>query len=78
MAETPAKLKDKNEPLIIGGDSRADSPGHCAKFGSYTVTDLKHRNVDLQLVQVKFLYLLYTYLIRVMKSKTVTIWKKKG
>ena len=56
-----AKLKDENEPLIIGGDGRADSPGHSAKFGSYTVMDLKHRNViDLQLVQVKFVYLLYT------------------
>ena len=39
--------------LIIGGDGRADSPGHSAKFGSYTVMELKKGVVlDIQLVQV--------------------------
>ena len=27
--------------LIIGGDGRADSPGHSAKYGSYTVMELE-------------------------------------
>ncbi|KAJ4921379.1 hypothetical protein JOQ06_025962, partial [Pogonophryne albipinna] len=38
--------------LVLGGDGRADSPGHCAKFGSYTMLEL-HANVviDVQLVQ---------------------------
>ena len=46
-------LKKEGEPLILGSDGRADSPGHSAKFGSYTIMDLKHKNViDVQLVQV--------------------------
>ncbi|KAI4832283.1 hypothetical protein KUCAC02_015256 [Chaenocephalus aceratus] len=41
--------------LVLGGDGRADSPGHCATFGSYTMLEL-HANVviDLQLVQVGY------------------------
>ena len=39
--------------MIIGGDGRADSPGHSAKFGSYTVFDLKQKSViDIELVEV--------------------------
>lgn len=39
--------------VTIGGDGRSDSPGHCAKFGSYTFMDMKRgKVVDLQLVQV--------------------------
>ncbi|XP_039652637.1 uncharacterized protein LOC120556890 [Perca fluviatilis] len=38
--------------VIIGGDMRADSPGHCAKFGRYTVMNLETSTViDIQLVQ---------------------------
>ena len=41
--------------LIIGGDGRADSPGHSAKYGSYTVMELEMGVVlDVQLVQVRF------------------------
>lgn len=44
---------DRGEPLVIGGDVRADSPGHCAKFGSYSTIDLEEGIViDIQLVQV--------------------------
>ena len=40
-------------PLVLGGDGRAESPGHCAKFGSYTMIELSHKVVfDIQLVQV--------------------------
>lgn len=32
---------------------RADSPGHCAKYGSYSMMDLEaNRIIDIQLVQV--------------------------
>lgn len=38
----------------LGGDGRADTPCHCAKFGSHTLMDLeKNMVVDLQLIQVK-------------------------
>ena len=32
-------------PLIIGGDGRADSPGHSAKYGSYGIIDLRTNKV---------------------------------
>ncbi|XP_052009413.1 uncharacterized protein LOC127662328 [Xyrauchen texanus] len=38
--------------VTLGGDMRADSPGHSAKYGSYTMMDLKaNRVIDIQLVQ---------------------------
>lgn len=47
------QLRKEKRPLIIGGDGRADSPGHSAKFGSYTVMELKNKKViDIELVQV--------------------------
>ena len=53
-------LKMKGEPLILGGDGRADSPGHTAKFGSYTMLDLQQEKViDIQLVQVSDLRILH-------------------
>lgn len=48
-----SQLRREKRPLIIGGDGRADSPGHSAKFGSYTLMELKKEVVlDAQLVQV--------------------------
>ena len=46
------QLLNDGKPLIIGGDGRADSPGHSAKFGTYTAIDLiSNKIVDIQLVQ---------------------------
>ena len=43
----------QNRNLFPSGDGRADSPGHSAKFGSYTVIDmLSNKVVDFKLVQV--------------------------
>lgn len=43
---------ERGEPLVLGGDGRADSPGHCAKYGSYSTIDLEQGIVvDIQLVQ---------------------------
>ena len=40
--------------LILSGDGRADSPGHSAKFGSYTVIELTcNKVIDFKLVQVR-------------------------
>ncbi|XP_065146034.1 uncharacterized protein [Paramisgurnus dabryanus] len=42
----------QGDKVIVGGDMRADSPGHSAKYGSYTVMDLKNNIIlDMQLVQ---------------------------
>ena len=42
-----------NRSLLLLGDGRADSPGHNAKFGSYTVTDVVcNKVVYFKLVQV--------------------------
>ena len=48
-----AKYRDPTESLVLGGDGRADTPGHSAKYGSYSMMDLKQGVVlDIQLVQV--------------------------
>ena len=39
--------------LVLGGDGRCDTPGFCAKYGSYTIMDLdKNKIVDTSLVQI--------------------------
>jgi hypothetical protein len=43
-------------PARLGGDARCDSPGHNAKYGSYSLMDLRCNTVvDLQLIQVNML-----------------------
>ncbi|XP_071377166.1 uncharacterized protein [Centroberyx affinis] len=42
----------QTEGVTLGGDMRADSPGHSAKYGSYSVMDLHTgKIIDVQLVQ---------------------------
>lgn len=49
-------MVQKGQPLILGGDGRADTPGHSAKFGSYGMLDLDLMLVvNIQLVQVRYL-----------------------
>ena len=39
--------------LVVSGDGRADSPGHSAKYGTYTIIELScNKVVDFKLVQV--------------------------
>lgn len=46
----------QRESVCLGGDMRADSPGHSAKYGSYSMMDLgTNKIVDVQLVQVNIL-----------------------
>ena len=46
-------FKSNNAKLQVGGDGRADSPGHCAKYGAYSLIELTcNRVIDFQLVQV--------------------------
>lgn len=47
------QLLARGTPLTIGGDGRADSPGHSAKYGVYTAMELNiNKVIDFQLVQV--------------------------
>lgn len=53
QSELLQQLAQRSGDLIIGGDMRADSPGHCAKYGAYSVLELRsNRIIDVQLVQV--------------------------
>ncbi|KAK3705290.1 hypothetical protein QZH41_008177 [Actinostola sp. cb2023] len=46
------QFKDQEQGLVLAGDGRCDSPGHCAKYGSYTVIEqTMNRVLDFQLVQ---------------------------
>ncbi|XP_035662758.1 uncharacterized protein LOC118406641 isoform X1 [Branchiostoma floridae] len=52
QAQQDGLLNSAVQPLILGGDGRADSPGHSAKFGSYTLMDLRTSKIlTIQLVQ---------------------------
>ena len=47
------KAKSIGGELVLAGDGRADSPGSCAKYGTYTIMEMSLNKVlDLQLVQV--------------------------
>ena len=53
-------VKAKGVPLNLGGDRRADSPEHLAKYGSYCVLDCDSNKVlDMQLVQVSSEHYIY-------------------
>lgn len=46
------EIKTSGVPVKLGGDARCCSPGHTAKFGSYSIMDLNTSQVvDIQLVQ---------------------------
>ena len=79
-------FKQQGKPLILAGDGRADSPGHSAKYGSYTVIELTcNKVVDFKLVQVSLcatvsIIIMHILLIfgRAMRWEEVSIWKKKA
>ncbi|KAG5277195.1 hypothetical protein AALO_G00114790 [Alosa alosa] len=45
------ELKEMGGGLAISGDCRSDSPGHCAKYGTYSLIERTNKIIDLQLVQ---------------------------
>ena len=46
-------IKAEGREVILGGDGRCDSPGHSAKYGSYSLMDVEQNKIlDSQLVQV--------------------------
>jgi len=51
QAKLLAQCRGSGNPLTIGGDGRADSPGHSAKYGSYGIIDLtSNKVIHLELV----------------------------
>lgn len=46
-------IKNKMKPVDLCGDGRSDSPGHSAKYGTYTLMDeTSEKIIDFSLVQV--------------------------
>ena len=42
-----------NQHLVLAGDGRADSPGHSAKYGTYSILEMScNKIIDFKLVQV--------------------------
>ena len=55
QSSTVEELSANGDPLNIGGDGRADTPGFSAKYGAYTIMDLdSNKVVHTELVQVSF------------------------
>ena len=59
---------------MIGGDGRADSPGHSAKFGAYTAMEL--RVIDIQLVQSNEVGCSYHMELEGLKRTVDMLWKQ--
>lgn len=58
--------KGQKKKLALSGDGRADSPGHSAKYGSYTVIEMScNKVVDYKLVQVNCIkYVIFTHTVK--------------
>lgn len=47
-------LKAMPGSLIVSGDGRSDSPGHCAKYGTYTFMEQRmNKVIAIEIVQVR-------------------------
>ena len=68
-------IADQKTNLFLSGDGRADSPGHSAKYGSYTVIDMfSQKVVDFKLVQVKMCSKCYRNMQHVLVYYRATKW----
>ena len=62
-----------DQAVNLAGDGRADTPGHSAKYGCYSVLDLDEGTVvGIQLVQV--LSLIYMYFKYLRFEVNVNMW----
>lgn len=82
------KMKTQKKKLELGGDGRADSPGHSAKYGTYSLLELSYNKIiDFQLVQVHvrlqynkvtiILFIIINNSFRVMRLAKATTWKRR-
>ncbi|MES9883740.1 MAG: hypothetical protein ABW185_23050 [Sedimenticola sp.] len=77
--EREAQLHLATGPLSLGGDARCCSPGHTAKYGSYSLMNLQTSKVmDMQLVQVHRLTACMNnhYLVVVVQIISINLSKK--
>lgn len=52
-ADQHQSWRERIDEVIVGGDGRCDSPGHSAKYGTYSLMDAEQNKIlDSQLVQV--------------------------
>ena len=48
-----AAMKARRQKAVLGGDARCDSPGHSAKYSTYTMMDLEtNKVISLHLTHV--------------------------
>ena len=48
-------LKDMGSPLVLTGDGRSDSPGHSAKYGTFSVIEQRlNKLLHFEIVQVQY------------------------
>jgi hypothetical protein len=53
QADLFSRLRHLGGALCLTGDMRADSPGHCAKYGTYTIIETRVKKIiHFELVQV--------------------------
>ena len=56
----------EGKEVSVAGDGRCDSPGHCAKYCSYSIMDVENNKVlDTQIVQVQRSFSLHLVLVPV-------------
>ena len=54
QAEVFSGLKLKESAVVLAGDGRCDSLGHCAKYCTYTLLDVESQKVvDFKVVAVR-------------------------
>jgi solute carrier family 8 (sodium/calcium exchanger) len=53
------EIRINGNKVKLGGDARCCSPGHTAKYGSYSIMNLDNNKVvDVQLVQVNIVFII--------------------
>ena len=68
------QLQVKKQGLVLGGDGRADSPGHSAKYGSYGCGSEAGPGMVIVMLYVHETQLVY----RIMRLREVTIWRRRA
>ncbi|KAF3842786.1 hypothetical protein F7725_001635 [Dissostichus mawsoni] len=70
-------LQADHENIVCGGDGRADTPGHSAKYGTYTLMELqKGAVIDVEVVQ-EHSNSTFTFFITGIKKKLQTLAKNR-